>query len=49
MLRRAVRALHSTGTDSVEQAIAWIEQHEQDADADAPLLLPKARPAHKRP
>ena len=49
VLRRAVRALHSTGTGNVEQAIAWIEEHEQDTDADAPLLLPKARPPTELP
>ena len=38
-----MRALHATGTDSVEQAITWMVEHEADPDLDAPLLVPKAR------
>lgn len=41
---KAVRALHATGTDSVEQAVNWIVEHGEDAGADTPLRLPKARP-----
>lgn len=39
---RAVRALHGTGTDSVEAAVTWLEQHGEDTDIDMPLLVPKA-------
>lgn len=40
---RSVRALHFTDNGSVEAAVAWIEQHEEDADVDEPLLIvPKA-------
>lgn len=38
---RATRALHATGTTSVEQAVNWIVEHEADADLDEPLLVPK--------
>ena len=44
LLRRAVRALYGSGAGSVEAAVAWIMDHEGDADLDAPLLVPKARP-----
>ncbi len=40
---RAVRALHGTGTDSVEQAVNWLVEHGDDADVDTPLLVPKVR------
>jgi len=40
--RRAVRALHFSGASGVEAAVAWIMDHEGDADLDAPLLVPKA-------
>jgi uncharacterized UBP type Zn finger protein len=36
---RATRALHTTGTSSMEQAINWIMEHENDADIDTPLLV----------
>ncbi len=49
LLRRAVRALHGSGAGSVEAAVAWIMDHEGDADLDAPLLAPKARPAAPGP
>ena len=38
---RATRALHFTGTNSMEQALNWIEEHETDPEADNPLLVPK--------
>ncbi|EIE21636.1 hypothetical protein COCSUDRAFT_30128 [Coccomyxa subellipsoidea C-169] len=38
---RSVRALHSTGTDNIEQAVSWIVEHEEDADLDTPLLIPQ--------
>ena len=41
---RAVRALHATGTDNMEQAVNWIVEHTEDADVDMPLLLPKVTP-----
>ena len=40
---KAVRALHGTGTDSVEQAVNWLVDHGDDADVDTPLLVPKVR------
>ena len=44
---RAIRALHFSGTDSLEQAITWIMEHEADPDLDEPLLVPEvsAQPA----
>ena len=36
---RATRALHTTGTSSMEQAINWIMEHENDEDIDTPLLV----------
>ena len=39
-----MRALHGSGAGSVEAAVAWIMDHENDADLDEPLLVPKARP-----
>ncbi len=38
---RALRALHFSGTDNMEQAITWIMEHENDPDLDQPLLLPE--------
>eukprot|EP00959_Pyramimonas_sp_CCMP1952_P354894 7434142-Pyramimonas_sp.AAC.1 len=38
---RATRAIHFTGTNTLEQAVNWIVEHEADADIDEPLLLPK--------
>ena len=38
---KAVRALHFTGTSSLEQAVAWLVEHGEDADIDTPLLIPK--------
>ena len=38
---KAVRALHGSG-GGVDQAIAWLEEHEGDADLETPLLVPKS-------
>lgn len=35
------RALHATGTSSLEQAVNWLVEHGEDADIDTPLLIPK--------
>ena len=40
---RATRALHFSGTSTIEQAIQWIVDHENDPDLELPLLVPKAR------
>ena len=40
---RAVRSLHFSGATGVEGAVAWIMEHESDADLDDLLLVPKAR------
>mmetsp|Transcript_9192 Transcript_9192/g.30306 ORF Transcript_9192/g.30306 Transcript_9192/m.30306 type:complete len:441 (-) Transcript_9192:83-1405(-) len=45
---RCRRALHATGTDSLEQAVAWLAEHAEDADIDEPLLVPKANAAPKK-
>eukprot|EP00271_Cylindrocystis_brebissonii_P006495 TRINITY_DN19273_c2_g2_i1.p1 TRINITY_DN19273_c2_g2~~TRINITY_DN19273_c2_g2_i1.p1 ORF type:complete len:433 (+),score=118.47 TRINITY_DN19273_c2_g2_i1:168-1466(+) len=36
---RAVRALHFCGTETVESAVNWIVEHEEDPDIDKPLLI----------
>lgn len=41
VLDRATRALHFTGTASLEQAIDWIMKHQDDPDVDEPLLVDK--------
>ncbi len=46
---KAVRALHFTGTSSVEQAVNWIVEHEKDDDADAPLLVSASKAKKKTP
>ena len=46
---KAVRALHFTGTASVEQAVNWIVEHEKDADADDPLTVPASVARKKTP
>ena len=38
---KAVRALHGSG-GGVDQAIAWLEEHEGDADLEEPLRVPKS-------
>lgn len=40
---KAIRALHFTGTGSLEQAVSWLVEHGEDADIDQPLLVLKAR------
>eukprot|EP00747_Dinoflagellata_sp_TGD_P021744 gnl/TRDRNA2_/TRDRNA2_128675_c0_seq1.p1 gnl/TRDRNA2_/TRDRNA2_128675_c0~~gnl/TRDRNA2_/TRDRNA2_128675_c0_seq1.p1 ORF type:complete len:444 (+),score=111.63 gnl/TRDRNA2_/TRDRNA2_128675_c0_seq1:33-1364(+) len=37
----AVRAIHGSKAEGIEQAIQWLEDHRSDADLDMPLLLPK--------
>lgn len=44
---RTIRALHSTGTSNIEQAVNWLDQHSEDADIDQPLLIPKEEPKVK--
>lgn len=39
---RAIRAIYSSGGESVDNAIAWVADHENDRDIDEPLLVPKA-------
>jgi UBX domain-containing protein 1/4 len=39
---RAIRAIYSSGGESVDAAIAWVADHENDVDIDEPLLVPKA-------
>ncbi|KAK9839907.1 hypothetical protein WJX74_000208 [Apatococcus lobatus] len=41
---KATRALHFTGTASLEQAIDWIMKHQDDADVDEPLMVDAAKP-----
>ena len=38
---RATRALHFCGTDTLEGAITWLTEHEEDTGLDEPLLVPK--------
>ena len=40
---RAKRALHGSGNSTIEGAINWITEHENDADIDEPLLVRKVR------
>ena len=44
---RGTRAIHFTGTNTIEQAVNWIVEHEADADIDEPLLVPKETPKVK--
>ena len=46
-VNRATRALHTTGTSSLEQAINWIMEHDTDADIDEPLLV-RTHPERER-
>ena len=41
LVHRAVRALHGTGSASVEAAVNWVVDHDNDADLDTPLLVAK--------
>lgn len=45
---KGVRALHLSGTSSLEQVVNWIVEHEKDADIDTPLLVDKAAAAAKK-
>ncbi len=38
---RSSRALHFSGNSDLEGAVAWLAEHEADADIDEPLLVPK--------
>lgn len=40
---RAIRALHFSGSASVEAAINWVVEHENDADIDEVLMVPAAQ------
>jgi len=39
---RAIRAIYSSGGESVDAAIAWVADHENDTGLDEPLMVPKA-------
>ena len=39
---RSVRAIYSSGGESVDAAVTWLADREADADLDEPLLVPKA-------
>lgn len=41
MTFRATRALHFCGQESLEAAVTWLAQHEEDTGLDKPLLVPK--------
>ena len=41
MAFRATRALHFCGQESLEAAVTWLAQHEEDTGLDEPLLVPK--------
>lgn len=38
---RSTHALHFCGQESLEAAVTWLAQHEEDAGLDEPLLVPK--------
>ena len=40
-LFRSTRALHFCGQESLEAAVTWLAQHEEDTGLDEPLLVPK--------
>lgn len=44
---RAIRAIYSSGGDSVESAIVWIDEHQDDIDIDEPLMVPKSTAKEK--
>lgn len=44
---KAVRAIHYAGASSVEAAVNWIVEHDQDVDIDEPLLVPKSKATPK--
>ena len=37
---RAERALWTTGSKSLEEAVTWLAEHSEDKDIDEPLLVP---------
>lgn len=41
MVSRSTRALHFCGQESLEAAVTWLAQHEEDTGLDEPLLVPK--------
>ena len=41
MAFRSTRALHFCGQESLEAAVTWLAQHEEDTGLDEPLLIPK--------
>ncbi|CAI5470723.1 unnamed protein product [Closterium sp. Yama58-4] len=45
---RCVRALHSSGGESIENAVAWIADHENDPDIDTLPLVPAAQSKPKK-
>ncbi|GJP67466.1 hypothetical protein CLOP_g24286 [Closterium sp. NIES-67] len=45
---RCVRALHSSGGESIESAVAWIADHENDPDIDTLPLVPAAESKPKK-
>jgi len=47
LANKSIRALHATGTSSLEQAVNWLVEHGEDADIDTPLLIPKEEPKVK--
>lgn len=44
---KATRALHFCGQESLEAAVTWLAQHEEDTGLDEPLLIPKTKPKKK--
>lgn len=38
----AIRAIYSSGGESVDAAVAWLTEHEDDVDMDDPLMVPKS-------
>ena len=45
---KAVRALYNTGCDTIENAINWIMDHQDDMDVDEPLLVAKSKAEKKK-
>ena len=44
---RAVRAIYNSGGDAADAAVAWLADHEGDADLDEVLMVPKATAKRK--
>lgn len=40
---RCVRALYATDNASLEAAVNWVAEHDEDANIDEPLLVPKSK------